>query len=527
MESITNYLILIVSLILTLVVVIPPVILFYLYYIDSKQKQHSVLRNYPILGRIRYIFEQIGPELRQYLFNPDHSGKPFSRNDYTNIVISGKYLKTLISFGSKRNFEKSGWYIRNDLLPTLSDDMETNIKPKIRTKRYKIDHEGLFNRKESLEDIMVSPWTLNDNNSFEIGAGDVKNPWKISGLIGMSAMSYGALGENAISSISQGLGMATGSWLNTGEGGLAPCHEIGKSDIVMQIGPGLFGVRKLNGDWDWDKFQEKANNPLVKGFELKFHQGAKIRGGHVEGSKVSKSIADIRGVEIGKNIDSPNRFKFLNDIPSLLKWIGKMKKEGQKPVGIKLVMGSSNSPDELLEQIVKLNIKPDWITVDGSEGGSGATYQEMADTMGLPIKSGIVVLDNALRKFNLRNDIKIFASGKLYSPDQIAIALSLGADCINIARGLMISVGCIQALKCHTNECPVGVATTDEYLQNALVVNEKKYRVLNYMITLRAGLNSLSAAAGIKSPTEFNRSHVVYKDSKGRIMSGNEIFPYN
>ncbi len=527
MESITNYLILIVSLILTLVVVIPPVILFYLYYIDSKQKQHSVLRNYPILGRIRYIFEQIGPELRQYLFNPDHSGKPFSRNDYTNIVISGKYLKTLISFGSKRNFEKSGWYIRNDLLPTLSDDMETNIKPKIRTKRYKIDHEGLFNRKESLEDIMVSPWTLNDNNSFEIGAGDVKNPWKISGLIGMSAMSYGALGENAISSISQGLGMATGSWLNTGEGGLAPCHEIGKSDIVMQIGPGLFGVRKLNGDWDWDKFQEKANNPLVKGFELKFHQGAKIRGGHVEGSKVSKSIADIRGVEIGKNIDSPNRFKFLNDIPSLLKWIDKMKKEGQKPVGIKLVMGSSNSPDELLEQIVKLNIKPDWITVDGSEGGSGATYQEMADTMGLPIKSGIVVLDNALRKFNLRSDIKIFASGKLYSPDQIAIALSLGADCINIARGLMISVGCIQALKCHTNECPVGVATTDEYLQNALVVNEKKYRVLNYMITLRAGLNSLSAAAGIKSPTEFNRSHVVYKDSKGRIMSGNEIFPYN
>ena len=150
----------------------------------------------------------------------------------------------------------------------------------------------------------------------------------------------------------------------------------------------------------------------------------------------------------------------------------------------------------------------------------------MADSMGLPIKSGIVILDNTLRKYNLRKDIKVFASGKLFSPDSVAIALGLGADCINIARGLMISVGCIQALKCHTNECPVGVATTDKYLQNALVVKEKQYRVLNYMITLRAGLNSLAAASGLKSPTEFRREHIVYKDEKGTIISGNDLFPY-
>ena len=527
MDSITLYLSIFIFLIISIVIIIPPIILFYLYFIDRNQKQHAVLRNYPILGRIRYILEQIGPELRQYMFNPDDSGKPFSRNDYTNIVISGKYLKTLISFGSKRDFEKSGWYIRNAILPTLTENMATNIHPKIETKRYKIKHEGLFHRKELLEKIEVSPWTLAEKYSFNIGEGEVKNPWKINGLIGMSAMSYGALGENAISSISEGLGMATGSWINTGEGGLAPCHQIGKSDIIMQIGPGLFGVRDLKGNWDWEKFNEKAANPLVKGFELKIHQGAKIRGGHVEGSKVNKSIAAIRGVEVGKNIDSPNRFKFLNDIPSLLKWIDRMKKEGQKPVGIKIVIGSSDSPNELLEQIIKLNIKPDWITIDGSEGGSGATYQEMADTMGLPIKSGIVILDNALRKHNLRDSIKIFASGKLFSPDSIAIALGLGADCINIARGLMISVGCIQALKCHTNECPVGVATTDKNLQNALVVKEKKYRVLNYMITLRAGLNSLAAASGLNSPTEFKRNHIVYKDSMGKIIAGNELFPYD
>ena len=526
MDSITLFLSIFIFIIISLMIIIPPLILFYLYFIDKNQKQHAVLRNYPILGRIRYILEQIGPELRQYMFNPDHAGKPFSRNDYTNIVISGKYLKTLISYGSKRDFEKPGWYIRNALFPTLAEDLETNIKPKISTKRYRIDHEGLFNRKESFESIEVSPWTLKDNNSFLIGDGEVKNPWRITGLMGMSAMSYGSLGENAISSISKGIGMATGSWINTGEGGLAPCHQVGESDIIMQIGPGLFGVRDINGDWSWDKFIEKANNPFVKGFELKFHQGAKIRGGHVEGSKVTESIAAIRGVEVGKNIDSPNRFKFLNDIPSLLNWINRMKKEGQKPVGIKLVMGSSDSPNELLEEIINSDIKPDWITVDGSEGGSGATYQEMADSMGLPIKSGIVILDNALRKYKLRNDIKIFASGKLFSPDKIAIALGLGADCINIARGLMISVGCIQALKCHTNECPVGVATTDKELQNALVVKEKQFRVLNYIITLRAGLNSLSAASGLTSPTEFQRKHIIYKDSRGQILSGDELFPY-
>ena len=168
METIFLYTSIFIFIIISLVIIIPPLILFYLYFIDKNQKQHAVLRNYPILGRIRYVLEQIGPELRQYMFNPDDSGKPFSRNDFTNIVISGKYLKTLISYGSKRDFEKSGWYIRNAFLPTLSEDMGTNLHPKIKTKRYKIDHEGLFNRKESIESIDVSPWTLSDKYSFKI-----------------------------------------------------------------------------------------------------------------------------------------------------------------------------------------------------------------------------------------------------------------------------------------------------------------------------------------------------------------------
>lgn len=525
MNTITTFLIVFIFVVITIMVLTPLIITFYLYFYDRRQKQHSVLRNYPILGRLRYIFENIGPELRQYMFNPDHAGKPFSRNDYTNIVISGKYLKTLISYGSKRNFEEPGWYLRNALMTTLSEDMDVVLTPKIKTKRYKVDQEGIFHRKENIENVDVSPWLLTDNNSFILGDGEVSNPWKIKGLMGMSAMSYGSLGENAISAMSEGIGLATGSWVNTGEGGLADCHQKGNADIIMQIGPGMFGVRNPEGEWSWDKFKEKAKNPLIKGFELKIHQGAKIRGGHVEGAKVTESIASIRGVTVGINIDSPNRFTVFNNIPGMLSWIDRMQREGGKPVGIKLVMGSSNSPDELLQHISESGKNPDWITVDGGEGGSGATYQEMADTMGLPIKSGIVILDNTLCKYGLRDKIKIFASGKLFSPDRIAIALSLGADCVNIARGMMISVGCIQALKCHTNECPVGVATTDKDLQKALVVDEKKYRMLNYIITLRNGLNSLAAASGLTSPTQFQRKHIVYKDARGTIISGDELFP--
>ncbi len=525
MNTITTLLIIFIFVVTTIMILTPLVIAFYLYFYDRQQKQHSVLRNYPILGRLRYIFEHIGPELRQYMFNPDHAGKPFSRNDYTNIVISGKYLKTLISYGSKRNFEEPGWYLRNALMTTLTEDMEVVLKPKINTKRYKIEQEGIFRRKESIEKVDVCPWLLTDNNTIKLGHGAVSNPWEIKGLVGMSAMSYGALGENAISAISEGIGLATGSWVHTGEGGLAECHQQSNTDIMMQIGPGMFGVRNPEGEWCWDKFSDKAENPLVKGFELKLHQGAKIRGGHVEGSKVSESIAAIRGVTVGQNIDSPNRFTVFDDIPGLIDWVDRMKSEGGKPVGLKLVMGSSSSPEELLKHIADSGKGPDWITVDGGEGGSGATYQEMADTMGLPVKSGIVVLDDALRKFGLRDKIKIFASGKLFSPDRIAIALSLGADCINIARGMMISVGCIQALKCHTNDCPVGVATTDKELQKALVVDEKKYRVMNYIITLRNGLNSLAAAAGLTSPTQFQRNHIVYKDARGSIISGDELFP--
>ena len=503
---------------------VPPLLLLVWYFKDKNQSQHSILRNFPLLGRIRYLLEMLGPEFRQYLFDADDEGRPFSRTDFSNIVIQGKYLKTVIGFGSKRDFDKPGLFIKNAMFPKQKEEMKVDIMPKISTRRY-VGTEGLFSRTEHLENVEVSPWTLSEEDAIVVGP-NCKKPWKVKGPVGMSAMSYGALGENAISSLSHGVGMATGSWVHTGEGGLAPYHTIGGGDVIMQIGSGIFGVRNIDGSFSWEKFKEKSENPQVACFEIKLAQGAKIRGGHVEGSKVNEEIASIRGVEPWKTVDSPNRHNQFNDLETLFEFIHKLKETGGKPVGIKIVMGGSDSADELAKYMSESGGGPDFITVDGGEGGSGATYQEMADSMGMPIKSGIIYCDDALRKFGVRHKVKLFASGKLFSPDKIAIALASGADLVNIARGMMISVGCIGAQKCHTNKCPVGVATTDPGHQKALVVDEKKWRVLNYIITLRNGLHSLAAATGVDSYTKFDRSHIVYKDQFGKVTSLDKLFPY-
>jgi len=522
-STITHFVIWAIFALLLLMFLGPPVLMAVLYVVDRGQTQHAVLRNFPILGRMRYLLEHIGPEFRQYLFDSDLEGKPFSREGYGNIVYAGKYMNTLISFGSKRDFDKPGWYLRNAMLPTLKQDLAAEVEPRIATHRYVIEDEGLFSRNEKQEEAEARPWTLPPSHRPVIGE-DLPHPWPLRGLIGMSAMSYGSMGRHAIQAYSHGLAIATGSWMNTGEGGLSDHHLVGGGDVVVQIGPGLFGVRDGDGAWSWDLFREKAAVPQVCGFELKFHQGAKIRGGHVEGAKVTAEIAAIRGVEPGVSIDSPNRFPMFATLDEALDHVARMREEGGKPVGIKVVMGGPGGLDELTEAMVRRGDGPDWITVDGGEGGSGATYQEMADTMGLPIYSAIVIADDALCAAGLRDRVKLFASGKLTSPDRIAIALSLGADAVNIARGLMISVGCIQAQKCHSNECPVGVATTDEHLMQALVVDEKKWRVANYIVTLRAGLFSLAAASGLKAPTEFVRRHAVYRDAFGRAYGAEELF---
>lgn len=495
-----------------------------MYFIDRTQKQHPILRNYPVIGRTRYFLETIGPELRQYLFNNDQEGKPFSRNDYKHIVKKAKYKRDVIGFGSQRDFEEAGYYIRNSMFPKLSEELKVDRKTKVTTDRYLLINEPLFTqRKEYLEKNESPAYLLEDGDAIVIGS-KTKSPFIVKGQIGMSAMSFGSLGKNAITALSEGLGIATGTWMNTGEGGLSEYHLKGGVDIIVQIGPGLFGVRDKEGNFSWEALKEKSQIPEVKAFEIKLAQGAKTRGGHIDGEKVTEEIAKIRMVEPFKSIDSPNRFREFNDFPSMFDFIERIREHTGKPVGMKVVIGSSHEADELAKQIQNTGKGPDFITVDGGEGGTGASYQELADSVGLPIKSALPLLDNALRKYGVRDRVKIIASGKLFSPDRVAIALAMGADLVNIARGFMITVGCIQALKCESNACPVGVATTDPDLQKGLVIDEKKYRTANYVISMRKGLFRLAAAAGLDSPVHFNREHVVYKDEKGKVWSLEDIY---
>ncbi|WP_214833764.1 FMN-binding glutamate synthase family protein [Exiguobacterium sp. s152] len=502
----------------------PFLLVFYLWRKDRHQREHSVLRNFPILGKVRYILEKVGPEMRQYLFLNDNEAKPFSRNDYEAAVISGKYKSRIIGFGSERDFERGGFYLQNVLYPTNRNELRVDNSETVTTHLYQVEEDNLFTRKERVVEREVGPYLLNEEDSIVIGKQTCRDPFRVRGLVGQSAMSFGSLGENAITALSIGLGRAKGTWMNTGEGGLSDHHLKGGVDLICQIGPALFGVRTEDGAFSDAAFKAKSEIPQVRAFELKLAQGAKTRGGHIDGAKVTEEIARIRNVKVGVTIDSPNRFSEFKTDTELLGFIERLRNIGGKPVGIKLVVGRLADVEALVQEMASSGQHPDFITVDGGEGGTGATYQELADSVGLPLKAALPYVHQLLVEYGLRDRITLFASGKLVTADKIAVALALGADCINIARGLMFNVGCIQAQVCHTNRCPVGVATTDPKLQHALVVDEKSYRVTNYIISLREGLYNMTAAAGLDTPTKLSLEHVAYKYPDGRVKRGEELF---
>lgn len=485
-----------------------------LLFKDKGQNQHSVLRNYPVLGRVRYFAEKIGPELRQYLFANDTEGKPFSRNQYTNIVLAGKYNSRMSSFGTQREY-KDGFYIRNTMFPLQRNELQIDNQTMISTFVYKVDNERLFQRDEHRDQTDIDPYYLTDDNAIILG-NNLRHPYKIKRLVGQSGMSYGALGGRAITALSQGLARA-GTWMNTGEGGLSEYHLKGGGDIIFQIGPGLFGVRDKDGNFSDEQFLKIANHKEVKAFEIKLAQGAKTRGGHMEGNKVTEEIAKIRNIEPYKTVNSPNRFDFIDSPEDLLQFVDKLRQLGQKPVGFKIVVSKVEEIEALVQSMVDMNIYPDFITIDGGEGGTGATFQELQDGVGLPLFTALPIVSGMLEQHQIRDKMKIFASGKLITPDKVAIALGLGADLVNIARGMMISVGCIMSQQCHLNTCPVGVATTDPKKEKALIVDEKQYRVTNYITSLHEGLFNIAAAVGVKSPNEITSDHIVIKRIDGSI----------
>ncbi|MCM3567094.1 FMN-binding glutamate synthase family protein [Neobacillus mesonae] len=512
-------------LIIFLVVLAAGLLAFFLWLRNlAKKPQHSIIRSYPYFGWVRYVFEMMGPKLRQYWFDDDNSAKPFSRTDYLGIVFSAKYRTDLISFGSKRNFDSAGYYIANGLFPLLKEELYVDNREKVKSRKYLIDHEGLFFRREHLAEDEIPRWLFADEDMIIVGP-DRNQPWQLFGPFGASATSYGSVGENYILSTGYGCQMAGGSWLNTGEGGIAPEHLESGADVVAQIGPGLFGFRDLDGEFSFEEFKQIAGHSVVKAFELKFGQGAKIQGGHLEGAKVTEKVARIRKVTEGQTIISPNRFSFLRNPSEALQFIKRLQDEGGKPVGVKIVVGSHFHLDEFFQTMKRLDIYPDFITVDGGEGGSGATYKAMADTMGLPLYPALIAVVDKAHFYGVRDKLKIFASGKLVSADKIAIAMAIGADAVNSARGFMIANGCIMALQCHTGKCPAGVTTTDPKQQEALVPGEKKWRVMNYIISVRQGLYALAAACGLESPKRFTREHIVFKGVDGQVHRLSELFP--
>ncbi|BBH23674.1 FMN-binding glutamate synthase family protein [Paenibacillus baekrokdamisoli] len=511
--------------ILFLIIVIPPVLLLGYLYAISKKPQHSIIRAHPYLGWVRYLLEKLGPEFRQYWFDDDNQGKPFSRSDFLGVVFASKYRTDLISFGSKRDYEKTGFYLSNDMFPKLVDELRVDNRVDTLGKKYQIVKEGLFTRQERMIEDKIKPWLYTDDDAIVIGENR-KHPWRLKGMFGASATSYGAVGEHYIQSTGNGAQMAGGSWINTGEGGVAPEHLASGVDVVAQIGPGLFGFRDSEDNFSFDEFCEKAAIANIKAFELKFAQGAKIRGGHLEGSKVNEKIAAVRKVVVGRTVNSPNRFPFLRNPEDTFRFVKRLQEAGGKPVGIKIVVGDQTRLEPFFQAMVDLDIYPDFITVDGSEGGSGATFKAMADGMGLPLFPALIILDDAARKFGIRDRFKIIASGKLITPDKVTTALALGADCVNSARGFMMANGCIMAMQCHTGKCPAGITTTDSKYQAALAPEEKQWRVMNYILQMRESVFALSAACGLESPRQLTREHVVFKNEVGQSVRMSELYPY-
>lgn len=513
-----------VILVLLCVMFVAPLLgLLYMYWL-SRKPQHSVIRAHPYLGWVRYLLEKLGPEFRQYWFDGDSSGRPFSRNDFLGVVFSAKYQSDLISFGSKRDYEKPGYYIANDLFPLLVDELQVNNQEQAVARKYEIVKEGIFSRREQMVESQVSKWLYGNRDALVVGRLRPQ-PWRVEGMFGASATSYGAVGEHYILSTGRGAQLAGGSWINTGEGGVAPEHLATGVDVVAQIGPGLFGYRDDEGNFSIEAFRQLAAEPQIKAFELKFAQGAKIRGGHLEGAKVNAKVAAIRKVPMGKTVNSPNRFPFLRTNEDALRFVETLQKAGGKPVGIKLVVGHSKSLNALFETMIGLDIFPDFITVDGGEGGSGATFKSMADSMGLPLYPALLTVVDAAHLYGVRDKFHIFASGKLITADKVAIALGIGADGVNSARGFMLANGCIMAMQCHTGKCPTGITTTDPRFMAALAPEEKQWRVMNYILTMRQGLFALAAACGLDSPRSFSREHIVYKNEYGRTVRLSELFP--
>ncbi|MAB80595.1 MAG: FMN-binding glutamate synthase family protein [Planctomycetes bacterium] len=455
---------------------------------DMVQVRHSICRNYPIVAHLRFLFEAIRPEVHQYFVESDIDGRPFSRNQRSLIYERSKNIEGLKPFGTE--------------LDVYGEEYEW------------LNH-SMAPRPKSQEHFRTS-----------VGGPDCKQPYSCS-LLNISAMSFGALSPNALMALNRGA--KKGNFYHcTGEGGLSPHHLKYGGDLVWQVGTGYFGCRTIDGKFDPDLFRDQASHESVKMIEVKISQGAKPgHGGVLPASKISHEIAATRKVPMGQDCISPPGHSAFNSPRGLCEYIAQLRDlSGGKPIGFKLCIGHPVEFLSTCKAMIETGILPDFITVDGAEGGTGAAPPEFSDSIGAPLKGGLMFVHNALVGCDLRDRIKIAASGKVASAFGIARNLAIGADWCNAARGFMMAVGCIQAQTCHTNECPVGVATQNARRQRALNVADKAERTYHFHHSTMETLCEIVAAAGLDDPAQLQASNVYLRTSRVLAQSYDEAFHF-
>ncbi len=456
---------------------------------DVLQKKQSIRKNFPVLGRLRYVFEDLRPKIQQYFVESDTDGAPINRNERSVIYQRAKKQTDTIPFGTQLNVYAEGY-----------EWMTHSIVPK---DFHKMDH----------------------NPRVKMGGKDCTQPYDMS-VLNVSAMSFGSLSKNAVLALNGGAKIG-GFAHNTGEGGLSPYHLEPGGDIVWQIGTGYFGARTPDGKFSDDAFKANATKPNVKMIEIKLSQGAKPgHGGILPGKKNTPEIAAIRLVEPGTTVFSPPFHSAFSTPIELVLFIKRLRElSGGKPVGFKLCVGRKGEFLSICKAMVQLNTFPDFITVDGGEGGTGAAPPEFTNSVGMPMLDALAFVDNALRGFGIRTEMKLMASGRILTGFHLVRAMALGADVCCSARAMMMALGCIQALECNKNTCPTGVATQDPYFMKGLVVEDKTTRVANYHKNTVESFVELIGASGIDHPDKINRTHVYRRVFMNLVKTYEEIYP--
>ncbi len=467
-------------------IVFMPLALLGLY--DFSQPKHSLLRNYPLLGRMRFFLEALGPPIHQYFIESNQDGAPFNRDWRALMYQRSKGIEAKKPFGTEMD-------VYADNYTWLSHSMTP--------------------RPLSEEDPRIT-----------IGSPQCSKPYSAS-VFNISAMSFGSLGPNAVLALNTGAKMGN-FYHTTGEGGISKYHRQPGGDLNWQIGSGYFGCRKDDGTFDPDLFTEQAQDDRVKMVEIKLSQGAKPgHGGILPGPKVTTEIADARRVPIGTTCESPAFHKEFSTPVGLLEFVAKLRDLcGGKPVGFKLCVGHPWEFMAVCKAMLETEIVPDFIVVDGAEGGTGAAPLELTDHMGSPLREGLVFVQNTLVGAGLRDKIKIGVSGKMVSPGLIVAAMALGADWANSARGFMFALGCLQTQRCHSNECPVGITTQDPKLQKALVVEDKAPRVHQYHKNTIKVLKEIIAAAGLNHPSELRPEYIYQRTGPTEVKTLEEVYQF-